>query len=40
MAGCAPSGDTWSIIVTLPNDLSCGFASGTMWAAVPKGEAL
>ena len=29
-------GDTWSIIVTLPNGLSCGLAAGEAWQTVPS----
>ena len=32
----SPGGDTWTIIATLPNGLSCGFAAGEAWQAVPS----
>ena len=31
----APDGETWSIVVTLPNGLSCGLAAGETWQTVP-----
>ncbi len=31
----SPGGKTWSIIVTLPNGLSCGLVAGEAWQRAP-----
>lgn len=32
----APAGQTWTMILTLPNGLSCLIAAGESWESVPR----